>query len=347
MPTTGSVAVVIPFYNGHDTIERALASVFSQSTPPHEVIVVNDGSDEFNSDFIVAMSKKFDFKLLEKQNGGQSSARNFGVRAATSEWVCLLDQDDFFLSDHIATLMNSAADHDSARLGYVYGDVSRCDENEKVLFSSAIGEYGGRHPIPDLLSILRRDMMILPSATLIARQPFLEVGGFDESLIGYEDDDLFTRLYTAGFQAHFVDVPVTMWTLNRSSTSFSQHMVDSRWKYCKKLCESFPDDAEKGLFFLRDAIIPRFLPALISDLLAAQKQTPHLVPKYRQRIVTLIDFMRTSGNAFSAVQLQLAIYSAAAPIWQIRFASKVTAALRAKSIIRVIVGKLAGRREGM
>ena len=54
------------------------------------------------------------------------------------------------------------------------------------------------HPKRDVFTCLTMDMFILPSASLIARKAFEAVGGFDENLMGYEDDDLFLRLFGLG-----------------------------------------------------------------------------------------------------------------------------------------------------
>lgn len=56
-------------------------------------------------------------------------------------------------------------------------------------------------------------MFILPSASLIVRKAFDRVGGFDERLCGCEDDDLFLRLFTAGYANVFIDEPLSQWRI--------------------------------------------------------------------------------------------------------------------------------------
>ena len=85
------ITVVIPTYNRYEFLKRALASVYAQSYPPKEVIVVDDGSTDNTSqikqDFI-------DAKYIYQTNSGVSSARNLGIKNSASEWIAFLDSDD-------------------------------------------------------------------------------------------------------------------------------------------------------------------------------------------------------------------------------------------------------------
>jgi hypothetical protein len=117
--------------------------------------------------------------------------------------------------------------------------------------------------------MLRNNMNILPSATLIKRSAFLEVGGFDPELRGYEDDDLFLRFFTAGFSNSFTPEAVTVWTINTSSTSFSESMSQSRFIYFKKLLNNFSTGSLHGTKVFGDLLAPRFGFHLADDVIAS------------------------------------------------------------------------------
>ena len=108
-------------------------------------------------------------------------------------------------------------------------------------------------------------MLVLPSATIIARAAFDAVGGFDERLSGFEDDDLFLRIFRAGFDNVFIDRGVTRWRIHKASASFSARMAVSRMIYFRKLLAEFPDDPPRERFYARQYLAPRFLPWIVHE----------------------------------------------------------------------------------
>ncbi|MBA2292892.1 MAG: glycosyltransferase family 2 protein, partial [Gemmatimonadales bacterium] len=80
------LTAVIPAYHAADHIAEAVASLYAQSSPPREIIVVDDGS----TDETAAVAEAAGARVIRQSNGGPASARNTGIRAATTEWVVLL-----------------------------------------------------------------------------------------------------------------------------------------------------------------------------------------------------------------------------------------------------------------
>ena len=99
------VSVVIPTYNSSATLQRALDSVYSQSLLPREIIVVDDGSDDWEQSKRIAVSCPdgivVRFLHLDK-NQGVSTARNLGIAAAQSRYLAFLDSDDVWYQNKIA-----------------------------------------------------------------------------------------------------------------------------------------------------------------------------------------------------------------------------------------------------
>ena len=100
------VSAIIPLYNAKDTIKSTIESVINQTyTDPIEVIVVNDGStddcEKIVEQMILENQSNRSIKLINKSNGGVSSARNRGIKEATGEWIALLDSDDIWLPEKL------------------------------------------------------------------------------------------------------------------------------------------------------------------------------------------------------------------------------------------------------
>ena len=264
-----TLTIVIPYYNGKKFIERAIKSVNNQTIMASELIVVNDGSKEDEKAYLYGLKDQYDFKIIDKENGGQGDARNVGVNNATTNFVCFLDQDDFYKMNHNEILL-AAIPPEPNNMGFIYADISEADGDGNIISTSMVKDHSS-HPKVTVMECLRRDMFILPSASLIKVSAFKSVGGFDTSFTGYEDDDLFLRLFRAGYEHIFLDQPVTVWCIHTESTSYSVKMSKSRMKYLIKLMQMFPDEPARGRYYFRELLIPRFQHLVINDYITAIK----------------------------------------------------------------------------
>ena len=90
------ISVIIPVYNVYDYLEKCLNSLVKQTDKNFEVIIVNDGSTDNSQEiidkFVLENDNMYSFK---KENGGQASARNFGLQKATGEYILFLDIENF------------------------------------------------------------------------------------------------------------------------------------------------------------------------------------------------------------------------------------------------------------
>lgn len=101
------VSIIIPVYNAKKYLANTLDSVIKQTYKNLEIILVNDGSTD-NSKDICESYAKIDkrIKVINKENGGVSSARNYGLALAKGEYISFIDSDDFLVTDMIETLVN-------------------------------------------------------------------------------------------------------------------------------------------------------------------------------------------------------------------------------------------------
>lgn len=264
------IATVIPLFNGAKFIERSLGSVFAQTRPPDEIVVVDDGS----SDGGAAVAKEVAgrdsrVKVLHKQNGGQSAARNYGVRNSSGEVIAFLDQDDWWYPRHLEELERPFLFNNRSKpLGWSYSDLDEFDGESRMVEHAMLSRMTTSHPKKTLQDCLRQDMFVLPSASLISRAAFEAVEGFDEQLIGYEDDDLFLRMFRAGYDNEFISEPLSAWRIHINSSSHRPTMLRSGLIYAAKLLEQYPDDIYRSRFYTSDMVGPRF--ALVAIRAAIQ-----------------------------------------------------------------------------
>ena len=260
------ISAVIPLYNGAIFIQEAIESVLSQTLAPDELIVVDDGSTDNGAELVMEMAKTHAIRLIRKENGGQSSARNVGVDHAHGDLIAFLDQDDVWYPNHLAELVQPFFDTGAIEVGWTYSDVDEVGKGGEMISRCFLGRMQMWHPKRDLMSCLRFDMFVLPSASLISRKAFLHIGGFDERLSGYEDDDLFLRLFQSGLDNIYIPVPLSKWRMHRSSSSYSVRMAVSRATYARMLIERFPDDPDTSRYYVRDLIAPRFFKLMTTEM---------------------------------------------------------------------------------
>ena len=184
------VSVIVPAYNVSKYIPEALASLEKQTFSDFEVLVVDDGS----TDDTAAVVQKFcqrdtRFNLLQKPNGGLSSARNYGIRHARGEYIALLDGDDIYHRDKIAT--HVARLYDKPDVGVVYSASQTIRDDGKPTFISLSGKPVHSNP---LLALLCKNFVGHGSNAVFRRCLIDEVGGFDENLRSWEDVDLWLRI---------------------------------------------------------------------------------------------------------------------------------------------------------
>ena len=117
------ISIVVPAYNAENTIERCVESILCQQYPCKEIILVNDGSKDGTLDILRRMEAQHrEITVIDKPNGGVSSARNAGLRICTGKYVTFIDSDDYYLSDDyiagMAALLDEHENVDLAVSGY-------------------------------------------------------------------------------------------------------------------------------------------------------------------------------------------------------------------------------------
>lgn len=197
-------SVIIPLYNKGPYINRALASVIEQSFRDFELIVVDDGSTD--DSFKVAQSALKDaevgHQLIRQENAGVGRTRNNGVMAASGEYICFLDADDWWAPSFLERmdwLINAYPD------AGIYGTNYYCVKNgrERICVTTAKTGY-----INYCRSYAEKLQMPLTSISVaIPKAVFQSSGGFKPYLKLGEDFDLWIRI-ALSHKVAFLDEPL-------------------------------------------------------------------------------------------------------------------------------------------
>jgi GT2 family glycosyltransferase len=279
--SVADVTVVLALYNGGDLTRLALESVVAQSLAPREIVIVNDGSTDDSKNLVTRFARAYrgpvKITIVNKENGGQGSARNLGASLAKTEFLAFIDQDDTWPADHIEVLLESFENRPDR--GWAYSDFCQIDLDGKMVRRGYLTGTGYTAPASSMFAMLAQDLMMLPSATLMRTRAFADAGGFDTRFRGYEDDDLFLRIFYAGWSFRFEPRPVTNYRIHADNSSRQSTFLHSRQRFFYKYQnEFFPPGSENYMDF-RVAITGRMTRSFLLDAIALRG--PHVPADYK------------------------------------------------------------------
>jgi glycosyltransferase involved in cell wall biosynthesis len=235
------VSVIIPAYNVAPFIAETLNSVFAQTKPAFEVIVVNDGSPD--TEKLEKALEPFRDRILylKQENRGLSGARNTGIRAAKGDLIALLDGDDLWMPEYIETQTEFLRRHPEYDLVYCnavfFGD-SIHEATEYMSICPSFGEATAT-------AIISRQCNVFVSVT--ARAQALRAIGFDESLRSCEDLDCWLRFAASGRRiGYHRQILVQYRKRDASLSSDPMSMADWHLKVLQKSRALWPKESNEG-----------------------------------------------------------------------------------------------------
>lgn len=266
------VSVIIPTYNRAKTIERAVDSVLAQTWKLIEVIVVDDGSTDNTVDILQTYGGKI--RVIRRENGGPSAARNTGIKSATGEIISFLDSDDTWLPSKTERQVKLLQQTESA-------GVVCCVCNTKMFYTSGMLtsfqiarlELEGNEGIWTKPSeFLVKSFLLFNQVAAVRREALLQSGLFREDLpFGLNDDyDLSVRLSLIGPWA-CINEPLVEWYehVDNISRTFSQLEI------CTVTRQILKDIQESPRFhgLLPQSVLNRRLRSLSNNIRALRLKT--------------------------------------------------------------------------
>ena len=187
------ISVLLCTHNRHEMLRRAFDSVFAQDFQDFEVVVIDDGSD---SPVQLPSVPRAQVHLIRTRRRGPGAARGEGLRAARGAFIAYCDDDDCWHPHHLSTLLDYLRAHPLVDLAY--GDSEWVQDGAPPAVAYSI-DFDS--------TILSEGNYIFASDVMHRASAARAVGGFDASLQGYEDWDLWLRLSLGHTLRH---VPVVL-----------------------------------------------------------------------------------------------------------------------------------------
>ncbi len=253
----GLISVVIPAYNAQQSLPATLDSLFAQTWPTLEIIVVDDGSTDRTADVLASYGDRI--RTIRQPNGGLASARRTGVAAARGQWIAIMDADDLCRPERLAVqarvlqrwpeVVLCCSDFDAfneqgvvgtAYASRYYASIGRAPEGVKSLLGQAeVLDLKGCLPASPAATESDRQATVhrgnayralahgnfVHPPTIMFRRTLLDTAGtFDTEAGSMCDWDWITRVAAVGSIA-FVERPLLEYRLSSTQMSSARHRI--------------------------------------------------------------------------------------------------------------------------
>jgi len=204
------ISIIIPCYNDGRFLPEAVQSVEKNQTGRHEIIIVNDGSNDPATLDVLAAIEKRGHRVLHQQNLGLGAARNRGVAQARGRYILTLDADNRIRPAYIDRGIE-ILDREPA-IDVVYGD------------SENFGDQIGRNRVADFNFDRLLAWNFIDACAVFRKQAWERCGGYDEHMPhqGFEDWDFWCRIACSG--GGFVHVDEVLYDYRKRKDSMSSQM---------------------------------------------------------------------------------------------------------------------------
>ena len=235
------VSVIVPVYNVEPYLAQCINSILSQSFEDFEVLLVDDGSKDKSGEICDEYAARDSrIRVFHKENGGLSSARNFGLNRANGKYVMFIDSDDYFLENNaFSRLVRYADERELDILRFDYTAVNDCGD---ILYVGPMNSK--KHLCDRTLSSLEMVKEAVGGEWFawlyLIKKEILAGMKFDENRRFQEDIDFFARAFASReFQCGYF--PTACYAYRKRPDSLTTQFGSSRFYYSFTLCDVFAD----------------------------------------------------------------------------------------------------------
>ena len=234
------ISVIVPVYGVENYIKKCIDSLVNQTFKDFEIIIVNDGTKDHSMDIIKENFNDKRIKIFNKENGGLSSARNYGINEASGNYLAFVDSDDYvepnYLQELYDVITRDNSDIAVSEFSYVYPD------------GKVIRSYSNLNYTDDLL---KKYLLTPPMAPIrMIKKDLFKKLQFKEGIY-YEDLELCPKLVKYAKKVSFVDLSLYNYLMRDSSIMHQKEfnkklhdiymVLDSNYDY---LYKDYPEEIE-------------------------------------------------------------------------------------------------------
>jgi len=221
----GDISVIIPAFNS-SYLSKALASVYSQTLRPREILVV-DSSPEITLPQIADCPERVSYFF--QTPSGVSAARNFGIEKAKAKFVALLDADDIWLPKKLEKQLKLLENYPEVGFAFstvwnLIDDAEQCAISTEPFYPDALRKWIAANNQHEgavsgwVYALLLEVNCVATSSLVIRRDVFEKIGYFDESLKNAEDYEIELRL-AKHYPALFISEPTSRYRVHETGLS--------------------------------------------------------------------------------------------------------------------------------
>ena len=187
------ISIIVPIYNAEKTLVRCIESILAQEFSNFELIIIDDGSTDASGAICDEYAKKdFRIRVIHKQNGGVSSARNQGIDNAKGEWITFCDADDYVYPCWLTNFIDNSQDADLVVQGIIADgnlyDFSK--KGDRIIGIDFIGDS-----IVCIEKLFEKGILGYPWNKLFRRYIIAQNNLHFDSSIHLKEDEIFVLQY--------------------------------------------------------------------------------------------------------------------------------------------------------
>lgn len=229
------VSVIVPVYKVENVLHYCIDSILNQTYKNFELILVDDGSPDDSGKICDKYAKKDNrIKVIHKENGGVSSARNCGIDAAKGKYICFVDSDDYVNKNYLEILIRTKSEHPEFDNIWCY--FQTVTDYDSTVGNLIVDDNKNIYSVKDIMTLHEKWLDAGPVCKLYDRKTILENGLTFDSNLSLGEDLIFNFQYLDCTNGKILVIPKKLYSyVQVSDCSLSQKYYPNMFEIYKTI----------------------------------------------------------------------------------------------------------------